>query len=39
MRSVPQVIAPVVSRRTGIETVYAMPTACPVCSMVLVKIA
>ena len=34
---IPEVIAPVVSRRTGDERVFEMPQACPVCGTPLVR--
>ena len=34
---IPQVVAPVVSRRTGEEQVYTMPTACPTCGTSTVR--
>ena len=34
---IPQVVGPVVSRRTGQEQVYAMPTACPTCGTPVVR--
>ena len=34
---IPEVIAPVVSRRTGEERVFQMPTECPVCGTPLVR--
>jgi DNA ligase (NAD+) len=34
---IPQVVGPVVSRRTGQEQVYAMPTACPTCGTPTVR--
>ena len=34
---IPQVVGPVVSRRTGQEQVYAMPQACPTCGTPTVK--
>lgn len=34
---IPQVVAPVPSRRTGAEQAFRMPTDCPVCSSVLTR--
>ncbi len=34
---IPQVIAPIVSKRTGEEKVFTMPTSCPVCGTGLVR--
>jgi DNA ligase (NAD+) len=34
---IPQVIAPIVSKRTGDETKFVMPTHCPVCGTALVR--
>ncbi|CAN5879469.1 NAD-dependent DNA ligase LigA [soil metagenome] len=34
---IPQVIAPIVSKRTGDEQVFVMPTHCPVCGTALVR--
>jgi len=34
---IPQVVAPVVSKRTGAERVFVMPSCCPVCGAEVVK--
>ncbi len=34
---IPQVMAPIVSKRTGAERVFVMPTHCPVCGTALVR--
>lgn len=34
---IPEVVAPVVARRTGAERAFVMPSACPVCSAALVR--
>jgi DNA ligase (NAD+) len=35
---IPQVIGPIVARRTGQEQVYQMPTHCPICGTPVVKV-